>query len=256
MNTSYDYEELAKNIDLVVEQGGMGFLTQIVLSLFAISFGLIAILFFLRAFAVARINRRLGNRGIALLAFIPGLSGYALGTVADALKRRKPSNYCIHQLMLRTFHLGVSVVYYALNAQRLLDFRAALESGAGDTLSLLEQFMEITPADHTIYLVYMLFSILGLLVSLVDLLCYSRILTLFRSRHALLLLMLSIFIPESMTLYLLAARNKRIYMQPPVIFVTGDPNFRPGNGTDQGGQDGTDDSGDSGSGNDEPRDDA
>lgn len=211
-----DLEFYAEVIDGYLAEGQLSILVFAVLSSVVMAFAVIAVFFFLGAVGLYRLNRQLGNK-FAWLAFIPGFSGYALGAAADGLKKRKPSNYCIHMLMLNLFYVVLNAIYYCKSAGRFIYFYEKLASGAEiDTLSLLEATMVVDQSDMVFYLVYYATTLLSYAVTFVSLLCFMRILRLYR-RGGFFLILGTIFVPQVMDVYLFAMRNAKIYPKPPVF---------------------------------------
>ena len=191
------------------------------------------VLFLLRAIGLYRLNTRLGNKG-AFLAFIPGLSGYALGAAADGLKKRKPSNYQIHMLMLGLFYFALNAIIIFGTVGRFLYLFEQLEAGVGtDTVTLLERILYVDKNERLLYLSYAALQILSYVVKFVLLLCYMRILQLYRKGGFLLLLVAIVFDPV-MDIYLFAMRNKPIHQYLPVFRMPDGTVFNPnGEGYEQ-----------------------
>ena len=197
------------------------------------------VFFLLRAVGLYRLNTRLGNKG-AFLAFIPGLSGYAFGAAADGLKKRKPSNYQIHMLMLGLFHFVLNVIIIIYTIGRGLFLIEALEAGGEiDTLALLERAFTVgraDPNDRVLYLSYVAFQILAYVVEFVSILCYMRIIQLYR-RGGLLILFAAIFFPPAMDIYLFVMRNKPIHQYLPVFRMPDGTVYNPnGEGYEENGE--------------------
>lgn len=219
--TTEELKVIAELVDEAIANGTLTSLIQSFLMAMGLAVAAMAVFFILQAIGLYTINRRLGNKGAAL-AFIPGFSGYALGACADGLKKRKPSNYCIHMLMLELFYVIASVVYYVYVAGRFLWLYGALVNGHPlDTLSLLEITWSFEGADTLFLISYGAVYFLSYVVSFVSLLCYMRILQLFRSRSGFFLLLASIFVPQVMSIYLFSVRHKELYPKVPVFHMPG-----------------------------------
>lgn len=211
-----DIESLAELIDWCMEAGNPALLKYTFLFSLGISLAIVAVFFLLRAVGLYRLNRRLGNK-YACLAFVPGLSGYALGAAADGLKKRKPSNYCIHMLMLGLFHFALNVVSYIYVGGRILFLYEKLTAGGEiDTVQLLTRVFTVDQGDQPLYLVTLALSIVDYVVVFVSLLCYMRILQLYR-RGGFFVLFCTILVPQVMDVYLFAMRKHPIYEHPPVF---------------------------------------
>ena len=198
----------------------------------------VALVFFLlRAVGLYRLNIRLGNKG-AFLAFVPGLSGYALGAAADGLKKRKPSNYQIHMLMLGLFRFVLNALVVVHMIGRGLFLIETLEAGGElDTLALLERTFTVgrtDPNDRVLYLSYIALQILSYVVEFVSILCYMRIIQLYR-KGGFLLLLGAIFFSPVMDIYLFAMRNRPIHQYLPVFRMPDGTVYNPnGTGYDSG----------------------
>lgn len=198
----------------------------------------VALVFFLlRAVGLYRLNIRLGNKG-AFLAFVPGLSGYALGAAADGLKKRKPSNYQIHMLMLGLFRFVLNALVIVHMIGRGLFLIETLEAGGElDTLALLERTFTVgrtDPNDRVLYLSYIALQILSYVVEFVSILCYMRIIQLYR-KGGFLLLLGAIFFSPVMDIYLFAMRNRPIHQYLPIFRMPDGTVYNPnGTGYDSG----------------------
>lgn len=245
-----DVKELADLIDEVIKAGQLGYMRETFFVIAAVSLLFYAVFFLLEAIGIYTINRRLGNKG-AGLAFLPGIGGYALGTAADSLKKRKPSNYCIHMMMLKSFHLLVNVVYAVKAAQYLNMLYEALMSNSGaDTMTVLEGVLAKGNADSVYVIAYNLSTWVGYAVTFVSLLCYARILQLFRSHNGFFLLFATIFIPQVMSVYLFAKRHADLYTKLPVFRMPRTWEERDDNGSASDDSDDADYSSDSNNGED------
>ncbi len=221
MTNSENLKEIAALLDEAVAEGQLGYLKEMFLLTALFTLAAMAVFFILQAIGLYTINKRLGNKG-AGLAFLPGFSGYALGAAADGLKKRKPSNYAVHMLMFELFYTVSTVVYYVYFVGRLIWFFEALENGHPmDTLSLLKVVESHEGADDLFLVSYSAVYFLNYAVSFVSLLCYARILQLFRSRGAFFLLIASVTVPQVMSVYLFVMRRKELYPNPPVFRFPG-----------------------------------
>lgn len=206
----------------------------------ALPSAIIALAFFvLRAIGLYRLNCRLGNKG-AFLAFVPGLSGYALGAAADGLKKKKPSNYQIHMLMLGLFHFILNAIVLIYTVGRFLYLIEKLEAGGDfDTLALLERTFTVAksnPDDRVLYLSQFALQILSYAVEFVTILCYMRIVQLYR-KGGILLLLGAIFFAPVMDIYLFAMRNRPIHQYLPVFRMPDGTVFNPnGEGYEENGE--------------------
>ena len=237
---SQDLKEIASFLDEIVAAGELSLLVESLAFSVLFSGAVLAVFFLLRAIGLYRINRRLGKPGAAL-AFIPGLSGYALGSAADALQLGKQTNLCIHMLMVELFSLIANGVYYYKTFGRfLLLYESLRVGGAGDTLALLEQTMTVDVSDPVFMIAYYATNVLNYAVIFVSFLCYRRILRLHRAGGAFILLMISMFVPQVMSVYLFASRNRAIYRKPVFAFESfhENPPFRPEEYENFDGQDG------------------
>ena len=214
---SMNVKELAEMLQPVIDEGQ---LSMLYMMFFVYVAGLalgVTVLFLLKAIGVYHIASRMKIKGAAL-AFLPGFSGYAFGAVADGLKKRKPSNYSIHMLMLGLFYFLALLVYYICLGGRFIWLYEMLESGGYTDLErLLNAVFEVTTEDTVFYLAYYVQYVVGMILSVVIFLAFIRILMLFRSRRMPLLLFLSLMIPEVVNIYCFAVRNKRIYTKLPVF---------------------------------------
>ncbi|MBO5271112.1 MAG: hypothetical protein J6B77_10020, partial [Clostridia bacterium] len=211
----------AEMIDEIIAQGARETFAQFVVLLLGCALVISAVFFILRAVGLYRINRRLGNKGAAL-AFVPGLSGYAFGAAADGLRKRKPSNYCIHMLMVGLLYIASTAVFYYHVIGRFLLLYETLRTGTDvSTLTLLEETMMVSRGDTAFYLSYQISRLAGYVFTFVTMLGYLRILQLFRSRGAFFLFFSSLFIPEVMSIHLFVARNAELYPNPPVFHIPG-----------------------------------
>lgn len=220
-----DINELAELIDSAIAEGKLPYLIYIVL-MWVCAAAAVAVAFFVfRAIGLYRINRRLGIRK-AWLAFFPGFWGYTLGSAADALKKRKPSNYCIHMMMVQTFYMLVSAFCSVKTVQRFYQLYEGLRWGsAASTVELLERTMTVSQDDMVFFVAYYLMTILGYIVAVVSLLCFVRILVLFRSKGSFFLVLATAFVPQVMDIYLFVMRNKSLHTDPPVFRMPGMENF-------------------------------
>ena len=177
----------------------------------------VTVLFLLKAIGVYRIASRMQIKGAAL-AFLPGFSGYAFGAVADGLKKRKPTNYSVHMLMLGLFSFAATVVYYVCLGGRFVWLYEMLESGTySDLEKLLVSVFEVTTTDTVFYIAYYVQYVVGMILSVVTFFAFVRILLLFRSKKMPLMLFLYLMIPEVVAIYCFAVRNKRIYTKLPTF---------------------------------------
>lgn len=192
------------------------------------------VFFLLRAVGLYRLNVRLGNKG-AFLAFVPGLSGYALGAAADGLKKRKPSNYQTHALMLGLFRFLLDAVILVYTVGRFLFLFEKLEAGGvTDTAALVESVLYVDKSERVLYLSYVALQILTYVVEFVSLLCYMRILQLYR-RGGFLVLFGAILFDPVMDIYLFVMRNKPIHPYLPVFRMPDGSVYNPnGEGYEEG----------------------
>lgn len=238
-----DIKSLTELINAYMELGEPEMLKYAFLVSIVISLSVIAVFFILRGIGLYRLNTRLGNR-CAFLAFVPGLSGYALGAAADGLKKRKPSNYQIHMLMLGLFQFVLNAVYYIYFGGRMVYLYEKLTAGGEvDVEALLTRVFTVERGNHPLYIAMVALSLLEYVVLFVSLLCYMRILQLYR-RGGFFILMLSLFVPQVMDVYLFAMRNSPIHEHPPVFQMPGGTTF---GGTDFDGK--GDENGDGGDDN-------
>ena len=214
---SMNVKELAEMLQPVIDAGQLSMLYLIFLVYVAgIALG-VAVLFLLKAIGVYRIASRMQIRGAAL-AFLPGFSGYAFGAVADGLKKRKPTNYSVHMLMLGLFSFAATVVYYVCLGGRFVWLYEMLESGTySDLEKLLVSVFEVTTTDTVFYIAYYVQYVVGMILSVVTFFAFVRILLLFRSKKMPLMLFLYLMIPEVVAIYCFAVRNKRIYTKLPTF---------------------------------------
>ena len=221
MTDTENLQEIAKLLDEAVAAGRLSYLKEMLFLTAIFTVAVMAVFFLLEAIGLYKINRRLGTR-CAGLAFIPGFSGYALGAAADGLKKRKPSNYSVHMLMVKLFYTVAAVVYYVYVIGRVEWFFGALESGHPmDTFSLLRLVESYKGADRLFLISYYVVYFVGYAVTFVSLLCYARILQLFRTRGALFFLIASVTVPQVMSVYLFVMRNKELHTKPPVFRFPG-----------------------------------
>ncbi|MBR2907638.1 MAG: hypothetical protein IKC26_06280 [Clostridia bacterium] len=216
-----DIQSLAELIDAYLEMGSPEMLKYAFFFSLLGGLAVSAVFFFLRAIGLYRLNKRLGNKG-ALLAFVPGLSGYALGAAADGLKKRKPSNYCIHMLMLGLFRFILNAVSWIyLGGRFIFLYEKLLAGGEIDTVALLTRVFTVDRGDQPLYLATLALSIVDYVVVFVSLLCYLRILQLYR-RGGFLVILGTILMPQVIDVYLFAVRNSPIYVNPPVFHMPSD----------------------------------
>ena len=216
-----DVKELAALIDQIIEAGQLEMIRETFLTVAVVAILFYAVFFLLEAIGIYTINKRLGNKA-AGLAFLPGVCGYALGTAADSLKKRKPSNYCIHMLMLKCFALLVTAVYAVKSLQHINTlYEALMNANGADTVKVLESVLAQGNADNVYVIAYNLSTWIGYAVTFVSLLCYARILQLFRSHNGFFLLFATIFIPQVMSVYLFAKRHADLYTKLPVFRMPG-----------------------------------
>jgi hypothetical protein len=216
-----DVKELAALIDQIIEAGQLEMIRETFFTVAVVAILFYAVFFLLEAIGIYTINKRLGNKA-AGLAFLPGVCGYALGTAADSLKKRKPSNYCIHMLMLKCFALLVTAVYAAKSLQHMNTlYEALLNANGTETVKVLESVLAQGNTDNVYVIAYNLSNWIGFAVTFVSLLCYARILQLFRSHNGFFLLFATIFIPQVMSVYLFAKRHADLYTSLPVFRMPG-----------------------------------
>jgi hypothetical protein len=142
--------------------------------------------------------------------------------------------------MVELFSLVANGVYYYKTFGRfLLLYESLRVGGAGDTLALLEKTMTVDASDPVFMIAYYATNVLNYAMIFVSFLCYRRILRMHRSGGAFILLITSMFVPQVMSVYLFASRNRPLCRKPVFDFESfhEDPPFRPDEHEDFDGRD-------------------